>query len=56
MKVAKVELNAKELHGLMNLLQHSQTEKLVEFDVDHLFYVFAQHWDHLTNFGDDYEL
>lgn len=54
-KVAKVELNAEELSALMTLIKYANNKYVFE-EIGHLFYVFAQHWDHLTNFGDDYEL
>lgn len=53
-KIAKVELNAKELYSLMDLI--SSAKQNTFNDIGHLFYEFAQHWDILTNFGDNYEL
>lgn len=53
-KVAKVELNAEELYSLMDLI--SSANQNTFNDIGHLYYEFAQHWDILTNFGDDYEL
>lgn len=53
-KVAKVELNAEELYSLMDLI--SSANQNTFNDIGHLYYEFAQHWDILTNFGDDCEL
>lgn len=55
MKVAKVELNAEELSALMTLIKYANNKYVFE-EIGHLYYEFAQHWDILTNFGDNYEL
>jgi len=54
LKVARVELNAEDLSGLMHLIKNFNNEDSYK-DIGHLYYVFAQHWDELTNFGDNIE-